>query len=58
VTEIVGETGQRPPGGLRVELLRFVALAILIGNLVLGADHGASIRSADNRYALGYPTSR
>ena len=42
MTEIVGETGQRPPGGLRVELLRFVALAILIGNLVLGADHGAA----------------
>lgn len=46
MTEIVGETGQRPPGGLRVELLRFVALAILIGNLVLGADHGASIQTA------------
>lgn len=46
MTDIVGETGQRPPGGLRVELLRFVALAILIGNLVLGADHGASIQAA------------
>lgn len=46
MTEIVGETGQRPPGGLRVELLRFVALAILIGNLVLGADHGVSIQTA------------
>lgn len=46
MTDIVGETGQRPPGGLRVELLRFVALAILIGNLVLGADHGASIQTA------------
>lgn len=46
MTEIADEAGQRPPGGLRVELLRFVALAILIGNLVLGADHGASIQTA------------
>jgi adenylate cyclase len=46
VTDIADEAGQRPPGGLRVELLRFVALAILIGNLVLGADHGASIQTA------------
>jgi hypothetical protein len=46
VTEIADGAGQRPAGGLRVELLRFVALAILIGNLVLGADHGASIQTA------------
>ena len=46
MTDIAGEAGQRPPGGLRVELLRFVALAILIGNLVLGADHGVSILTA------------
>jgi adenylate cyclase len=46
VTDIADEAGQRPPGGLRVELLRFVALAILIGNLVLGADHGVSILTA------------
>ena len=44
--DIAGEAGQRPAGGLRVELLRFVALAILIGNLVLGADHGASVQTA------------
>lgn len=46
MTDIAGEAAQRPPGGLRVEMLRFVALAILIGNLVLGADHGASIQTA------------
>jgi adenylate cyclase len=46
VTDIADGAGQRPAGGLRVELLRFVALAILIGNLVLGADHGASIQTA------------
>ncbi|CAN7229080.1 adenylate/guanylate cyclase domain-containing protein [Rhizobium sp. LjRoot254] len=46
MTDIADEAGQRPAGGLRVELLRFVALAILIGNLVLGADHGASIQTA------------
>ena len=46
MTDIVGEAAQRPAGGLRVELLRFVALAILIGNLVLGADHGVSIQTA------------
>lgn len=46
VTDIADAAGQRPPGGLRVELLRFVALAILIGNLMLGADHGAFIQAA------------
>lgn len=46
MTDIADGAGQGPRGGLRVELLRFVALAILIGNLVLGADHGASIQTA------------
>lgn len=40
------EVPQRSPHGLRFEMLRFAALAILAGNLVLGADRGALIQSA------------
>src|SRR5690606_2089455 len=36
----------RLPGSVRVELLRFVALAIMLGNLALGADHAASVQAA------------
>jgi adenylate cyclase len=32
-------------GRLRVELLRFVALVILVGNLALGSDHGARLQA-------------
>lgn len=45
MTEFPDAARQRLPGGLRVELLRFVALAILLGNLVLGVDHGTSIQA-------------
>lgn len=40
------EKPSRLPGSVRVELLRFVALAIMLGNLVLGADHGAAVQTA------------
>lgn len=36
----------RQPGSVRVELLRFVAVAIMLGNLVLDAEHGASVQAA------------
>ena len=41
-----GEMPSRLPGSVRVELLRFVALAIMLGNLLLGSDHGALVQAA------------